>query len=93
MSETRVLVLRTGLFDDGRTAPARAQPLAQPLAQALAQALAQPLAQALALTPDSLSEGFRVTELAVDGDIGAMSTADWDRVLEAVLENDRCITL
>ena len=77
MSETRVLVLRTGLFDDGRTAPARAQPLAQ----------------ALALAPDSLSEGFRVTELAVDGDIGAMSTADWDRVLEAVLENDRCITL
>ena len=71
MSETRVLVLRTGLFDDGRTAPARA----------------------LTLTPGGLSEGFRVTELAVDGDIGAMSTADWDRVLEAVLENDRCITL
>ena len=69
MSETRVLVLRTGLFDDRRTAPARA------------------------LTPDSLSEGFRVTELAVDGDIGAMSTADWDRVLEAVLDHDRCITL
>ena len=65
MSETRVLVLRTGLFDDRRTAPALS----------------------------SLSEGFRVTELAVDGDIGAMSTADWDRVLEAVLDNDRCITL
>ena len=75
MSETRVrvLVLRTGLFDDRR--PASAQALA------------------LALAPGSLSEGFRVTELAVDGDIGAMSTADWDRVLEAVLENDRCITL
>ena len=69
MSETRVLVLRTGLFDDRRTAPA------------------------LAFAPGSLSEGFRVTELAVDGDIGAMSTADWDRVLEAVLDNDRCITL
>ena len=66
MSETRVLVLRTGLFDDGRTAP-----------------------PALG----SLSDGFRVTELAVDGDIGAMSTADWDRVMEAVLDNDRCITL
>ena len=65
MSETRVLVLRTGLFDDRRTAPALS----------------------------GLSEGFRVTELAVDGDIGAMSTADWDRVLEAVLDNDRCITL
>ena len=73
MSETRVLVLRTGLFDDRRTAPAPAS--------------------ALGLAPGSLSEGFRVTELAVDGDIGAMSTADWDRVLEAVLENDRCITL
>ena len=73
MSETRVrvLVLRTGLFDDRRPASA----------------------QALALAPGSLSEGFRVTELAVDDDIGAMSTADWDRVLEAVLENDRCITL
>ena len=71
MSEARVLVLRTGLFDDRRTAPA----------------------QALTLALGSLSEGFRVTELAVDGDIGAMSTADWDRVLEAVLENDRCITL
>ena len=69
MSETRVLVLRTGLFDDHRTAPA------------------------LTFAPGSLSEGFRVTELAVDGDIGAMSTADWDRVLEAVLDNDRCITL
>ena len=65
MSETRVLVLRTGLFDDRRTTPALG----------------------------SLSEEFRVTELAVDGDIGAMSTADWDRVLEAVLDNDRCITL
>ena len=73
MSETRVLVLRTGLFDDRRTAPAQAL--------------------TLTLTPGGLSEGFRVTELAVDGDIGAMSTADWDRVLEAVLENDRCITL
>ena len=73
MSEIRVLVLRTGLFDDRRTAPA--------------------LVPALALAPGSLPEGFRVTELAVDGDIGAMSTADWDRVLEAVLENDRCITL
>lgn len=71
MSETRVLVLRTGLFDDRRTAPA----------------------SALGLAPGSLSEGFRVTELAVDDDIGAMSTADWDRVLEAVLDNDRCITL
>ena len=71
MSETRVLVLRTGLFDDRRTVPA----------------------PALGLAPGSLSEGFRVTELAVDDDIGAMSTADWDRVLEAVLDNDRCITL
>ena len=73
MSETRVLVLRTGLFDDRPTASASAS--------------------ALGLAPGSLSEGFRVTELAVDGDIGAMSTADWDRVLEAVLDNDRCITL
>ena len=73
MSETRVLVLRTGLFDDR---PAASAPV-----------------PALALTPDSLSEGFRVTELAVDGDIGAMSTVDWDRVLDAVLDNDRCITL
>ena len=75
MSETRVLVLRTGLFDDRRTAPASASALA------------------LGLAPGSLPDGFRVTELAVDGDIGAMSTADWDRVLEAVLDNDRCITL
>ena len=41
----------------------------------------------------ALPEGFRSTELVIDGDIGAMSTADWDRVLEAVLDNDRCITL
>lgn len=65
MSETRVLVLRTRLFEDHRTAPALR----------------------------SLPERFRVTELAVDGDIGAMSSADWDRVLQAVLDNDRCITL
>ena len=65
MSEARVLVLRTRLFEDHRTAPVLR----------------------------SLSERFRITELAVDGDIGAMTTADWDRVLEAVLDNDRCITL
>lgn len=65
MSETRVLVLRTRLFEDCRTMPALR----------------------------ALPEGFRSTELVIDGDIGAMSTADWDRVLEAVLDNDRCITL
>ena len=65
MSETRVLVLRTQLFEDCRTAPALR----------------------------ALPEGFRSTELVIDGDVGAMSTADWDRVLEAVLDNDRCITL
>ena len=65
MSETRVLVLRTQLFEDCRTAPA------------------------LRTLPD----GIRSTELVIDGDIGAMSSTDWDRVLEAVLDNDRCITL
>lgn len=65
MSETRVAVLRTRLFEDRRTAPVLR----------------------------SLPERFRITELAVDGDIGAMTTIDWDRVLEAVLDNDRCITL
>lgn len=65
MSETRVLVLRTRLFEDCRAAPALR----------------------------ALPEGFRSTEFVIDGDIGAMSTTDWDRVLEAVLDNDRCITL
>ena len=65
MSETCVLVLRTRLFEDCRTAPAL----------------------------HALPRGFRSTEFVIDGDIEAMSTADWDRVLEAVLDNDRCITL
>ncbi len=65
MSELRLLVLRTRLFEDHRTAPAIR----------------------------SLPERFRSTEFVIDGDVGAMSTADWDRVLEAVLDNDRCITL
>ena len=64
MSEVRVLVLRTRLFEGHRAPPALR----------------------------GLPQRCRATEIAVDGDIAAMSDADWDRVLEAVLDHDRCIT-
>lgn len=41
----------------------------------------------------SLAKRFRIEEFAVDENVEAMSEADWDRVLEAVLDSDRCITL
>ena len=65
MSETRTVVLRTGLFEDHPAVPAL----------------------------ESLPERLPATEVAIDGDIAAMSEADWDRVLDAVLAHDRCITL
>ncbi len=40
-----------------------------------------------------LPERFRINEIAIDGDVEAMSEADWDRVLQAVLDSDRCITV
>ena len=40
-----------------------------------------------------LPERFRINEIAIDEDVEAMSQADWDRVLQAVLASDRCITL
>lgn len=63
MSDARVVVLRTGLFD-GRQAPPHLERL-----------------------PDRL----RTTECTVDAAV--MSDTDWDRVLEAILDGDRCITL
>ena len=62
MSDARLVVLRTGLFD-GRPAP--------------------PL--------ECLSDRLRTTEFTVDAAV--MSDTDWDRVLEAILDGDRCITL
>jgi len=48
---------------------------------------------ALGSLPEQLrGRGYRVREFAID-DVGAMSEADWDQVLEAVLDSDRCITL
>ena len=41
----------------------------------------------------SLSKRFRINEIAIDDDVEAMSDADWDRVLQAVLASDRCITV
>ena len=41
----------------------------------------------------NLPERFRINEIAIDEDVEAMSEADWDRVLQAVLESDRCITV
>lgn len=41
----------------------------------------------------SLPERFRINEIAIDDDVEAMSDADWDRVLQTVLANDRCITV
>lgn len=63
MSDARVVVLRTGLFD-GRPAP-------------------PPL--------ECLSDRLRTTEFTVDAAV--TSDTDWDRVLEAILDGDRCITL
>ena len=40
-----------------------------------------------------LPERFRINEIAIDDDVEAMSEADWDRVLQAVLASDRCITV
>ena len=40
-----------------------------------------------------LSERFRINEIAIDEEVEAMSEADWDRVLRAVLASDRCITV
>ena len=48
---------------------------------------------ALRSLPERLhGRGCHVREFAID-DVEAMSEADWDRVLEAVLDSDRCITL
>ena len=41
----------------------------------------------------SLSKRFRINEIAIDDAVEAMSDADWDRVLQAVLASDRCITV
>ena len=41
----------------------------------------------------SLPERFRINEIAIDEDVEAMSEADWDRALQAVLDSDRCITV
>ena len=41
----------------------------------------------------SLSSHFRITELAVGEHVEATTEADWDRVLEAILDSDRCITV
>ena len=41
----------------------------------------------------SLPERLRINEIAIDDDVEAMSDADWDRVLQAVLASDRCITV
>ena len=63
MSEARLVVLRTGLFEDRRTV----------------------------LHLRDLSRRLQAVEFAVD--VAAMSDTDWDRILEAILDNDRCITL
>ena len=41
----------------------------------------------------SLSNHFRIREFAVGEHVEAMKEADWDRVLEAILDCDRCITV
>ena len=41
----------------------------------------------------NLPERFRINEIAIDEDVEAMSEADWDRALQAVLASDRCITV
>ena len=40
-----------------------------------------------------LSKRFRIEEIAIDDNVEAMSEADWDRVLKAILDSDRCITV
>lgn len=39
----------------------------------------------------NLSDRLQTTEFTVDAAV--MSDTDWDRVLEAILDADRCITL
>ena len=40
---------------------------------------------------ENLSDRLHATEYTVDAAV--MSDTDWDRVLEAILDADRCITL